>query len=488
MSKQRVHELAKEFGKTNKDVMDFLKSKNIDVKSHMSTVEDKDAEMVRANFRKGNVTAAAMPESEEKPKKKLIQVFRPQNASHKPEKKAGSRQPERENPVQGGMKTENTNNTQNRHEQSGQTRNQGRNTGDNRQRNYRNNENRQGNTGDRPNRYNNGENRGENRQGGYRNNDNRQGGVRNNENRQGGYRNNENRQGGVRNNDNRQGGFRNNDNRQGGGPRNNENRQGGGFRNNDNRQGGFRNNDNRQGGFRNNDNRQGGFRNNDKGSKFEVPKLEFVEKDSRKANRDNKKKDVRKDEYQNNNKGGKRPNQGGGRRPNQRLPKALQKPRTQPKVEEKKEEVKEITLPEKMTIRELAEKMKMQPSVIVKKLFMDGIMVTVNHEIDFEKAQEIALDYDIIAEPEENTTPQNMDGLTFVITGSVEHFANRNELKSYIEKHGGKVTGSVSAKTNYLINNDAMSASSKNKKAKQLGVEIVTEEVFLERWCKDIEQ
>ena len=412
MSKQRVHELAKEFGKTNKDVMDFLKSKNIDVKSHMSTVEDKDAEMVRANFRKGNVTAAAMPESEEKPKKKLIQVFRPQNASHKPEKKAGSRQPERENPVQGGMKTENTNNTQNRHEQSGQTRNQGRNTGDNRQRNYRNNENRQGNTGDRPNRYNNGENRGENRQGGYRNNDNRQGGVRNNENRQGsGPRNNDNRQGGFRNNDNRQGGFRNNDNRQGGyrnnenrqgGPRNNENRQGGGFRNNENRQGGgFRNNDNRQGGFRNNDNRQGGFRNNDKGSKFEVPKLEFVEKDSRKANRDNKKKDVRKDEYQNNNKGGKRPNQGGGRRPNQRLPKALQKPRTQPKVEEKKEEVKEITLPEKMTIRELAEKMKMQPSVIVKKLFMDGIMVTVNHEIDFEKAQEIALDYDIIAEPEE---------------------------------------------------------------------------------------
>ena len=372
MSKQRVHELAKEFGKTNKDVMDFLKSKNIDVKSHMSTVEDKDAEMVRANFRKGNVTAAAMPESEEKPKKKLIQVFRPQNASHKPEKKAGSRQPERENPVQGGMKTENTNNTQNRHEQSGQTRNQGRNTGDNRQRNYRNNENRQG--------------------GGPRNNDNRQGGFRNNDNRQsGGFRNNDNRQGGYRNNENRQGGPRNNENRQGGGPRNNENRQGGGFRNNDNR----------QGGFRNNDNRQGGFRNNDKGSKFEVPKLEFVEKDSRKANRDNKKKDVRKDEYQNNNKGGKRPNQGGGRRPNQRLPKALQKPRTQPKVEEKKEEVKEITLPEKMTIRELAEKMKMQPSVIVKKLFMDGIMVTVNHEIDFEKAQEIALDYDIIAEPEE---------------------------------------------------------------------------------------
>ena len=93
-----------------------------------------------------------------------------------------------------------------------------------------------------------------------------------------------------------------------------------------------------------------------------------------------------------------------------------------------------------------------------------------------------------IKEAENAQTTEELAGKTFVITGNVNHFANRNELKSYIEKHGGKVTGSVSAKTNYLINNDAMSASSKNKKAKQLGVEIVTEEVFLERWCKDIEQ
>ena len=98
--------------------------------------------------------------------------------------------------------------------------------------------------------------------------------------------------------------------------------------------------------------------------------------------------------------GGNRPNQ--GRRPNQRLPKALQKPvRLQPKQEEKKDAIKEIKLPEKMTVRELADKMKIQPSVIVKKLFMEGIMVTVNHEIEFEKAQEIALEYNIIAEPEE---------------------------------------------------------------------------------------
>ncbi len=74
---------------------------------------------------------------------------------------------------------------------------------------------------------------------------------------------------------------------------------------------------------------------------------------------------------------------------NSRIPKALQKPAPQPKQEEKKPEVKEITLPEKMTIREMAEAMKMQPSVIVKKLFMQGMMVTVNHEIDFEKARRL---------------------------------------------------------------------------------------------------
>ena len=96
---------------------------------------------------------------------------------------------------------------------------------------------------------------------------------------------------------------------------------------------------------------------------------------------------------------GNRPNQ--GHHQQSRLPKALQKPVNKPKQEAPKDEVKEITLPEKMTIRELAEKMKMQPAVIVKKLFMEGTMVTVNHEIDFEKAQEIALDYNIIAEPEE---------------------------------------------------------------------------------------
>ncbi|HIR77266.1 MAG TPA: NAD-dependent DNA ligase LigA [Candidatus Choladousia intestinipullorum] len=80
-------------------------------------------------------------------------------------------------------------------------------------------------------------------------------------------------------------------------------------------------------------------------------------------------------------------------------------------------------------------------------------------------------------QPEEND--QLFSGKTFVITGSVDHFANRNELKAFIEARGGKVTGSVSKKTDYLINNDTASMSSKNKKARELEIPILSEEEFL---------
>lgn len=74
----------------------------------------------------------------------------------------------------------------------------------------------------------------------------------------------------------------------------------------------------------------------------------------------------------------------------------------------------------------------------------------------------------------------DLEGMTFVITGAVERFANRKELKEHIESRGGKVTGSVTSKTTYLINNDAASSSSKNKKARELGVPVLTERQFLE--------
>ena len=86
----------------------------------------------------------------------------------------------------------------------------------------------------------------------------------------------------------------------------------------------------------------------------------------------------------------------------------------------------------------------------------------------------------VTLEDEENDNANDMEGMNFVITGSVNHFSNRSEVKDLIEGRGGKVTGSVTSKTKYLINNDSTSNSSKNKKAKELGVQIITEEEFID--------
>ena len=76
-------------------------------------------------------------------------------------------------------------------------------------------------------------------------------------------------------------------------------------------------------------------------------------------------------------------------------------------------------------------------------------------------------------------TTNELENKTFVITGSVNHYQNRDTLKADIEAHGGKVVGSVSSKVNYLINNDINSTSSKNKKAKSLNIPIISEDEFL---------
>lgn len=85
----------------------------------------------------------------------------------------------------------------------------------------------------------------------------------------------------------------------------------------------------------------------------------------------------------------------------------------------------------------------------------------------------------VIPMEEAKVSKQIFAGVNFVITGSVEHFANRGEVKELIESLGGKVTGSVTSKTNYLINNDVTSTSSKNKKANDLGIPIISEDTFL---------
>ena len=117
---------------------------------------------------------------------------------------------------------------------------------------------------------------------------------------------------------------------------------------------------------------------------------------------------------------------------------------------------------------------------------IDGVgEVIANAFVDYFKDERHVKEVDrllkelIIPKEEQNTETQIFAGMNFVITGSVEHFKNRNEVKEVIESKGGKVTGSVTSKTNYLINNDTTSGSSKNKKARELGIAIISEEEFL---------
>ena len=213
------------------------------------------------------------------------------------------------------------------------------------------------------------------------NRDNRQGGYQGNrDNRQGGYQGSRdgNRQGGYqgRNDGNRQGGYQG---------RNDGNRQGGGYQG--------RNDGNRQGGFQGrNDNRQGGNRGGMGMSKpsFDTPLAQKQQNTKQSKNAYKKEHDAKKDrDMEMKGKPGK----------GQKGVKAPVMP--QPKKEEAKvEEIKTIVIPEVITIKELAEKMKLRPADIVKKLFLQGTIVTINQEIDFEKAEEIAMEYDVLCEKE----------------------------------------------------------------------------------------
>lgn len=102
-------------------------------------------------------------------------------------------------------------------------------------------------------------------------------------------------------------------------------------------------------------------------------------------------------------------------------------------------------------------------------------------DVHFQHVQHLLSEL-IIEEQKPVETGNKCQGLTFVVTGDVHHYKNRNELKAYIESQGGKVTGSVSKSTNFLINNDAASQSSKNKKAHELNIPIITEDEFIEKF------
>ena len=430
MAKIRVHELAARIGRQNREVIEALKEKGVEVKSHMSSLDEASVAYINQKFlhrgkeqitkvdnsRTEEKMVTAKPEAEkaEAPKKKknIIRVYHAQNASdggkNRPkrqaqDKKPGARGPQaakaprntetapkkpaeavkRQPETPAEKPTEQAKAPETAAQNPGKNRPSQEQAGAGRNQNRQPRERREGS-------------RDNNRDGRDRNRDFRGGDRRPSDNRGQGRP-----QGGgqgrpARNNDGRpvrngEGGNRPARGGQGGRPSDNRGQgrpQGGGQ--------GRPDGNNRFGGGNRSGQRPGGRRND--GDAVFTPELTKTSKDS-KRERDRENKNKKKD-FDKSQGGGHRPNQG-GRRNMSRLPKALQKPAPQPKQEEKKPEIKEITLPEKMTIRELAEAMKMQPSVIVKKLFMEGTMVTVNHEIDFEKAQEIALGYDIIAEPEE---------------------------------------------------------------------------------------
>ena len=109
----------------------------------------------------------------------------------------------------------------------------------------------------------------------------------------------------------------------------------------------------------------------------------------------------------------------------------------------------------------------------------DSIHNYFNDKKNFNEYSELKKNLIFEEEKVNETNSESISGKTFVITGELNHFNNRGELVEKIESFGGKVSGSVSKKTNYLINNDKLSSSSKNKKANELGIEIISEDDFL---------
>ena len=316
MARIRIHELAKKLGKENKEILNYLTEKGIQVKSPMNSLEEEQVAMVEDKFGKKETKPEGKAEAAEEKKapakkKNITQVFHPQNSRTGIGR--GTRGSQNRTEGQPGRRNDGQNNRQ-----DGQTQNRD----------------------------------GQNRTG------------------------------------------------QQGGPRRDGQNGGGRFRdgNNDSRnQGqGRRNDGQRPSGGRNQGSRMGGG-----SAVMEKP----ITKESRNRNdrgRNDRQDKVDKFESKSNRlgQGGKNNSKNNNGRGGKNNKQQVKQP-TPPVQEKKEDEIKTITLPETMTIKELADAMKIQASAIIKKLFLEGVMVTVNQEIDFEKAEEIALEFNCIAEKEE---------------------------------------------------------------------------------------
>ena len=367
MSKVRVHELAKEIDRTSKEIMDYLNGNGADLKSHMSFLTEQQAEDAKKKFGNAGHTGEA-------PKKKtIVQVFRPQN-------------------TQGGQRRQNARGAQ----RPGGQQASGRTAMDKEKREGYVSAQERGRDNNRPAKDGNKDRQGRD----FRDRD-RQGrdGNKDRQGRDG----NKDRQGGRNFRDGRD---RDRD-RQGRGTRDNKDRdrQGRDFRDKD-RQGGrdFRDGRDRDRDRQGRDSRDGRDRDRDRqgrgsrdgrnnGPSIPAPMV-AEQKPQRRSQKDNyKKKDYDRDDEREGKFGQK---QGKGKKNQQPV---MEKP--QPKKEKKEEQIKQITIPKMLTIKDLADAMKIQPSAIVKKLFLQGKIVTVNQEIDFDTAEEIAMEFDVLCEQEE---------------------------------------------------------------------------------------
>ena len=374
MSKIRVHELAKELNKSSKDVIYALKGHGVDVESHMSTISSENADKIRKFF----TQPAAKPA---------------QKQETKPAQDNRNAAPRRNNNVQGGMDSRGNYSTPSRDNGSRDGQNRGYNRDGQNRNGGRDSQNRSFN------RDGNGQNRSFNRDGN---------GQNRNFNRDGNSQNRSfNRDGNGQNRSfNRDGNGQNRSfNRDGNGQNRSFNRDGNGQNRNFNRDG---NGQNRNG---SRDNRGQGGRNGGRDGKFNldsaINKEVVMTKDTTRENRrnykDNKDRDNRRDdrdfEGRNTSRNGKNNNKNNNNNSNRNT--MRKKPvNAQPKPEPVVEKVTSIELPETVTIKELADKMKIPAAQIIKKLFLEGKMLNVNSDITYDEAEEIALEYDILCEHE----------------------------------------------------------------------------------------
>ena len=383
--------------------MKILTQNGYRVTSHMAVLEEKQIEMVRKKVEaneKSKMENQKNTEGEAPKKKNITQVFHPQNSRSGISRPAGQKSQKPARPA-GGQSQEKRTAADRSAAQGGERRPQGQNTGNSGERRPQNGERRpQGQNGERRSQGQNGERRGNYQgQGGERRPQGQNGERRGNYQGQGGERRPQGQNGERRGSYQGQGGERR--------PQGQNGERRGGYQG----QGGGRpqgQNGERRGGYQGQDGErrpQNGDRRGGQRGGSSIPKAPMESKPLTKESRtrtdrnnDRNRKNSGEDKFDRLEK--KNVSRGNNAGKNQKNSKP-QTVKPAPAPEKKEDEIKNIVLPETMTIRELADKMKVQAAAIVKKLFLQGKIVTVNHEIDYETAEEIALEFNCIAEPEE---------------------------------------------------------------------------------------